>query len=132
MTEGLGLHGLSLLANDDIAQYHRELSRPFIDEVGAAVLHIDHVVKERSNRSRYPIGAGHKLAAVDVAFMLETVTPFARGRSGNSKVIIAKDRPGYLQGIAHGKLIGYMMIEAGPTDTAEGAVTITVIPTQAS
>lgn len=130
MTEGLVLHGLSMLNNDDIAEYHRKLSRPFLDETRAAVVHIDHVVKDKSSRGRYAIGAAHKLAAVDVAYTLESITEFARGRSGSSKLLVMKDRPGHVKGLANGKVVGYVSVEALAHDDVTNLdpviVTITV------
>jgi hypothetical protein len=61
ITEALTLHGLDLASNGDVAAWLDLLPRP-LARTGAAVLTIDHVVKDRENRGRYAIGAQHKAA----------------------------------------------------------------------
>jgi hypothetical protein len=68
-----------------------------LSRAGAAVNLIDHVVKDKDSRGRYAIGAQHKLAGVDVAYRLEVVHPFGRGREGLIKVAVTKDRPGFVR-----------------------------------
>jgi hypothetical protein len=99
VTEALALQGLDLASNSDIATWLELLPRP-LARMGAAVLMIDHVVKDRENRGRYAIGAQHKLAGVDCAYSVQVITPFGRGRDGRVKIIVTKDRPGHVRGIA--------------------------------
>lgn len=61
----------------------------------AAVLVIDHDTKN-SEPSRYARGSGAKLAAVDVAYKISSVRPFSRTESGASKLLLTKDRRGWL------------------------------------
>jgi hypothetical protein len=68
---------------------------PVARDIGAAVLVIDHDVKN-SEASRYPRGSGAKLAALDVQIKVTMTTPFTREQDGNLKVIITKDRRGWL------------------------------------
>ena len=96
VTEALTIFGLDLNDNADSARFYELLPRPIVRN-GAAVLLIDHVTKDRESRGRYAIGAQHKLAGVDVAYGLEVVEPFGRGRDGLVKVTVAKDRPGHVR-----------------------------------
>lgn len=68
---------------------------PLARDLGAAVLVIDHDTKS-SESSRYARGSGAKLAALDVQFKLEIVTPFSRQQSGELKFHVTKDRRGWL------------------------------------
>ncbi len=99
VTEAMVLHGLDLNSNTDVATWAERLSKP-LARAGVPVVEIDHVVKDKEARGRYAIGAQHKLAGVDVAYSLEVVEPFGRGRDGKVKVVIKKDRPGHVRGHA--------------------------------
>jgi hypothetical protein len=104
VTEALTVHGLDLRDNTDIAKWLALLPRP-LQRAGAAVVQLDHVTKSRDDRGRWAIGAQHKLAGVDVAYSLDTVEPFGRGRAGHSRVLVHKDRPGYVRQHARGKVV---------------------------
>jgi hypothetical protein len=72
---------------------------------GAAVVVIDHVKKQdghyNPNAKASAIGAQHKMSAVDgCALEMKMVRPFGRGLHGVAKVLVAKDRPGYVRRIA--------------------------------
>lgn len=95
-TDALALHGLDLLSNTDIAAWRKLAPRP-LAQAGSVVVEVDHVVKSRENRGRYSIGAQHKLAGADVAYSLDVIKPFARGRQGKVKITVAKDRPGHVR-----------------------------------
>jgi hypothetical protein len=101
VTEALAMEALDLASNQDVAEFFKRLARPFA-RAGAAVLLIDHVVKDKEARGRYAIGAQHKLAGVDVAYRLDVVRPFGRGREGLVKVTVTKDRPGFVRQHAAG------------------------------
>lgn len=112
VTEAMGLLGLDLGSNADVARFMAGLVRPIV-LAGPATVLLDHVVKSRENRHRYALGAGHKLAAVDVALTLEALTPFGRDRHGKSRLEVVKDRPGHLRAIARGgKLLGEFHLDA--------------------
>lgn len=96
VTEALAVEGLDMASNQDVAAFYTRLPRPFAT-AGSAVLLIDHVVKDREARGRYAIGAQHKLAGVDVAYRLDVIRPFARGKEGVVKVTVTKDRPGFVR-----------------------------------
>lgn len=97
VTEALSLHGLSTLDNDDLATFGRLVTRP-LTALGAAVLSLDHVTKDRETRGRYAIGGVHKLNGLSgAALILENVDRFGDGLAGRSRLSIAKDRPGQLR-----------------------------------
>jgi hypothetical protein len=67
----------------------------WVARTGAAVVMLDHVVKDREQQGRWARGSGAKLAAVDGAtYVVKVATPFSRHRDGTLKLSIAKDRPG--------------------------------------
>jgi hypothetical protein len=128
VTEALTIHGLDLGDNADIARWLELLPRPAI-RAGAAVLMIDHVVKDREARGRYAIGAQHKLAGIDVAYSLEVVEPFGRGKNGLVKVKVAKDRPGHVRQHAEGEHVALMRLAS---DAGSGSVSVTLDPPDAT
>jgi hypothetical protein len=101
VTEAMTLHDLDLRDNADVAKFQALLARP-IAVAGPGVVLLDHVTKSVEARGRFALGAGHKLAGVDVAFSLELIRPFGRGRSGLAKLTVTKDRPGFVHGLALG------------------------------
>ncbi|WP_225859145.1 DnaB-like helicase N-terminal domain-containing protein [Streptomyces albicerus] len=97
VTEAMVMLGLELKENTEIAKFGRMLLRPLAD-TGAAVVPLDHVVKNNENRGRYALGGVHKLNAVDgVQYMLEAVRPFGINTEGRSRLRIAKDRPAQIR-----------------------------------
>lgn len=124
VTEVLTLHGLDMGDNADIARWLELLPRP-VQRTGAAVVLIDHVVKDRESRGRYAIGGQHKLAGIDVAYGLEVVEPFGRGRDGLVKVTVHKDRPGHVRTHAEGGQIAVMRLSS---DAGTGAVAVELDP----
>lgn len=127
VTEALAVEGLDMANNQDVAAFYTRLPRPFA-AVGSAVLLIDHVVKDREARGRYAIGAQHKLAGVDVAYRLDVVRPFARGKQGVVKVTVTKDRPGYVR--QHSVDCERVGLFKG-SSTPDGRMTTTLEPAEA-
>lgn len=102
VTEAMSLAGLSIKDNDDIARFYALLPRPIV-RAGAAVLLLDHLVKDKENQGRWGIGGQHKLAGVDgVVYKFERVTPFAPGHGGSSRLSVSKDRAGQVRQHASG------------------------------
>ena len=125
VTEALTIFGLDLNDNSDSARFYEQLPRPMV-RAGAAVFLIDHVAKDRDGRGRFAIGAQHKLAGVDVAYSLEVVEPFGRGRDGVVKVTVVKDRPGHVRQYADERnRIAEMKLSS---DAESGEVTISLAP----
>lgn len=97
VTEAMALHGLELKDNTDVAKFGKLLPNGFA-AAGAAVVMLDHVVKDREGRGRYALGGAHKLNGLNgAAYVLENRTPFGVGITGKSTVYIAKDRPAQLR-----------------------------------
>ncbi|MEH0549228.1 AAA family ATPase [Streptomyces sp. B21-105] len=97
VTEGMAMHGMELKDNSDVAHFGRVLLHP-IARTGAAVVTLDHVVKDKEGRGRYAIGGVHKINGITGAvYTLENRTPFGIGVTGKSTVRISKDRPGQLR-----------------------------------
>lgn len=100
VTEAMALEGLSILDNDDIAEFYKSVPRFIVDRasVPTALVMIDHVTKDREGRGRHAIGGQHKLAGVDGAvFLVENRQPFGRTRQGYSSVAVVKDRSGFVR-----------------------------------
>ena len=96
--EGMSLLAANIIGVEGVAEFRRRLVKPFTG-VGAAVLSLDHTVKDsEAAKSGFAYGSVHKGASVDGAsFMLVNQVPFGRGRLGRSTLQIVKDRPGYLR-----------------------------------
>ena len=89
----------------EYSAWNRFVVRTALD-AGAAVLIIDHVPKAKRGdpAPREGIGSVVKLNKIRGAvFMLESVSPFAVGRGGLSRLTISKDRGGALGDHAEGK-----------------------------
>lgn len=88
--------GLDENAAADVTRFYSHVLTPSARQHNAAVLVIDHDTKN-SEPSRYARGSGAKLAATDVAYKVSLIKPFSRTESGTSKLIISKDRRGWLE-----------------------------------
>lgn len=96
-TELLALLGLSSKDDTDVAAMLEEVPRA-VARLGPAVLLLDHLVKAREAQGRYATGSQHKLSGVTgAAYLLESVSRFAAGRDGRSRLRVAKDRPGQVR-----------------------------------
>jgi hypothetical protein len=86
--------------DDDKRRDVEKLTRLYVKRFwrnGIATLFIDHVVKNAENRGRFMIGSERKLGGVDVSYGFDTITPVSRGTTGRYKLIINRDRGGYLK-----------------------------------
>lgn len=121
--EALARDGLSEDKAPDVVGWIERLPRP-IARTGAAVLMIDHVVKNKEEQGRWARGSSAKLGVIDGASLqLKVVTPFSRQRVGKVKIIVAKDRPGGVGAL--GECVGIVTI----TPHADGErVVITLDP----
>lgn len=64
-------------------------------EVGATVVILDHVTKDKDSRGRWARGNGAKLGEVDgAAYSVEVAEAWSRARSGSARIRVAKDREG--------------------------------------
>ena len=87
--------GLDENAAADVTRFYSQVLTLAARLHGAAVLVIDHDTKS-SEPSRYARGSGAKLAATDVAYKITPVKAFSKAESGTSKLIVSKDRRGWL------------------------------------
>lgn len=66
-------------------------------DAGAAVLMLDHVVKEKDGRGLWARGSGAKLGEVSgAAWVLRPDRPFSRTQAGRAHLVQAKDREGHV------------------------------------
>lgn len=127
LTEAYALLGLDAHSNTDAATFFHRLPRP-IAAAGAAVVLIDHVVKDKEGRGRFALGAGHKLAGVAVAYGIDVVDRPSRTHTGKVKITLSKDRHGHIPG-ARGSTIAIATI--APADEGQ-TVTVRLDPPDSS
>lgn len=132
VAEALALSGWDENAAADIATFYNTLPR-VISREGVTVILIDHLVKDKEKQGNDARGSGAKRAGIDgAAFKLEVVKPFVRGGSGVAKVVLTKDRPGWVRpGIptGAGKTVAEMHLES---DADTGALHCELRPPTAS
>lgn len=98
VTEALTVFGRGSLDNDDIAAWSREVPRKIAERTGAAVVLIDHVVKNKTMQGRHAIGGQAKMAALTgAAYTVEILQPLGVGMRGAVGLRIGKDRPGQVR-----------------------------------
>lgn len=113
VTEAMTLHGFELEKNADVARFYDLLPRHIADTTGAAVVLIDHVVKDGEKQGRWALGGQHKLAGIDgVAYLVKAIEPFGRGKTGVARITVSKDRPGYVEEIALGRTVAELHLDA--------------------
>lgn len=129
VAEALALSGWEENVGTDVIAFYQALPR-HISRRGICVVVIDHVVKDKETQGRYARGSGAKLAGIDgAAFKLEVVRPFGRGLAGLARVIVTKDRHGWVRRIAAG---GTMVAEFhGVSDPVTGHLGVTLRPSTA-
>lgn len=81
-------------ANADVTQFVNAVLLPVTQQVGAAVVVIDHKTKAAAPDSRWSRGASAKLGLVDLALNVRATQPFSKARSGTVEVKVTKDRWG--------------------------------------
>lgn len=92
------LYGLDSNKQADVWAWHRALPLKIAATTGAAVLLIDHVVKNKDARGRFAVGSGAKLSApTGATYMIEPISRIGKGLSGDIKILLAKDRAGDLR-----------------------------------
>lgn len=93
--ELMALQGVKPNDDDAVAGLYRAIPRRWA-RLGPCVLLIDHVPKSNDRSPLYGIGSQRKRAAIDgAAYMVEQTSPFATGRSGQMRLLTAKDRNGW-------------------------------------
>lgn len=116
VVELMALHGLDPYKPQDVAQMHG-IARLFA-EAGAAVVLIDHVVKDTETRGRWATGSERKLGGIDGAtYTFDAIAPFGHERTGRIKVTVTKDRSGRVRGIAAGgHIVGMLELTSWPDE----------------
>jgi AAA domain len=92
----LSLNGFDPNSSREVEQFFRHVVRPLSAE-GAAVVFPDHVVKHREARGRYSYGSERKQTGVEVHLGMTLIEAFGRGRTGRAKLVVHKDRVGFLE-----------------------------------
>jgi hypothetical protein len=105
LTEALVMHGFEPNSNRDVAAFFALVPQR-IAQHGIAVAIIDHVVKSKQERGRWAVGAGHKLALVDVAYRFDLIRP------GLSRIELVKDRHGLIRESLGGGHAGEVELKA--------------------
>lgn len=98
VTDALVQFGASSKDNDEITKWHRYVPRTIADRTKAAVVLIDHVIKDGEARGRFAIGGQAKLATIDGAsYSVEIKEPIGKGMRGLIVLRVGKDRPGTIR-----------------------------------
>lgn len=123
VTAALGMAGLDPNDGTDVTAFYNAAPRWFADR-GAAVVLLDHVTKDRAGRGRWAIGSERKVSGIDgAAYVLKVLKRLGRGGTGRVKVIVAKDRPGYVrqhEGQEHA--IATFVLSSGEDGTLEASL----------
>ena len=96
--EALSVDGVQPNADDEIAKWFRGCARYLADEIGAAVVLLDHVVKskEASRNSDFASGSHRKRAAINgAAYFLDVIHAPSRDHDGTFKLLTRKCRFGW-------------------------------------
>jgi hypothetical protein len=121
VTECMALHGWDINSATDAARFLDWFPRLW-EQTGAAVVLIDHVVKDREGQGRWAVGSQHKLAGVNGAsYTFKVDEPFGRGRTGSATLGVAKDREGGVREFAEdgGKIAGVFTLEGSADGTVK-------------
>jgi hypothetical protein len=96
MAGGLALHSFDGNSNADVETFYSVTLAPF-RAIGAAVVVVDHVTKDRETRGRWAIGAQRKLGGVEVGLLVEPINSFGRGQTGLVRLRVTKDTYGQVR-----------------------------------
>jgi AAA domain len=91
----LAVAGLSENESEHVTGFYKAVLLNAARTFNTAVVVLDHQGKA-DEAGRYARGSGAKLALVDVHLRVEAVVPFSRSQSGLLKLLVHKDRRGYL------------------------------------
>jgi hypothetical protein len=91
----LAVAGLSENESEHVTGFYKAVLLHAARTFNTAVVVLDHQGKA-DEAGRYARGSGAKLALVDVHLRVEAVVPFSRAQSGLLKLLVQKDRRGYL------------------------------------
>lgn len=130
VAEAMGMSGWNEDKTPDVVAFYTALPRA-VARRGAAVILIDHLTKDREKQGDDARGSGHKRAGITASYKLLRTAPFGRDRTGRARLIVTKDRPGFVRGFASddGKVAGELVLESSHGGTA---VTVLLRPTEES
>lgn len=114
--------GLNENDNTDASRIYKTVYLRMAREHGAAVVVLDHVAKSDEG-GRYARGASSKLGLVDVSWRLDVIRRFSRTQDGVLKLVIGKDRRGYLHGTHELRVLtgGTLTVNITEVDSTAGA-----------
>jgi len=95
MAGALALHDLDPNSARDVEKFSQAVIDPLRSQ-GAGTFTLDHVTKNRDTRGRFATGSERKVGVTDVHLGIEAVQTFGRGRTGRAKIVVHKDRLGWL------------------------------------
>lgn len=120
VTEAMAVEGLDPDVGRDVVTFYRGLPR-WLKDQGAAVVLIDHIFKSRESRGRWAFGSERKMSGLDgAAYGFKETAIFGRGVTGRVKVLLTKDRGGFMRQHAPGQVVGTLTLASSPED---GSVT---------
>lgn len=94
----LSLYAADSNSSTDVWAWQRALPMELAESSGAAVVLIDHVVKNKDARGRFAVGSQAKLGAITgVTYLIEPISQIGKGLEGEVKILLAKDRLGDLR-----------------------------------
>jgi AAA domain len=100
----LSLHGLDPNSTPDVEAFWREVATP-LTVAGAAVVMLDHVVKDTDKRGKYAYGSERKASGAIVHVGFRLIEPLRRGTCGIARLTTQKDRLGFLPRPTIGRLV---------------------------
>lgn len=109
----MALLGWELNSNTDATLFITTVLRP-LAATGACVITVDHVPKNSEQRGKGGIGAQAKRAMVDgCTLSVDVTTPFGKGQAGKLRLMVDKDRHGFVRGVCpDGKHAGFVHLES--------------------
>lgn len=97
VTESMACLGLNDNHAVDVAKWQQALPKRIARETGAAVVLIDHTNKSGDDPNM-ATGSQHKKSGIDgVQVRVEKIRDFVPGKGGASRLLVVKDRPGYVR-----------------------------------
>ena len=99
VSSAYGMLGLDEYAPDGVQRFFDQLLNPLADQ-GAAVLAVDHVVKDSKTRGRYAAGSQRKLGLTAVAYGITVLNRPDRRTPGRLALIVRKDRHGAVRAVS--------------------------------
>lgn len=95
VTSSVRLEGLDNFVDSDVDLWHDTILLPIAERTGAAVVSVDHVVKNPETRGRHPYGSQRKLGSLTGSAYSYFAHPLpSRGKLGTGTLFCTKDRPG--------------------------------------